>query len=118
MGRVKEASGASAILLAIYYGHSDLVPLFLEHGVELDFWESCASGRRDRVEYLLERDPTLVNQLSADGYTPLGLAVFFGHDRLARYLMEQGADVNAPAKNAQGVAPIHAAVARRNAAPE
>jgi ankyrin repeat protein len=113
LARVKDANGASAILLAIYHGHPELLPLFLQH-VDLDFHEACAAGRQDRVEYLIRRDPTLVNERSADGYPGLGLAVFFGHDGLARFLVSQGADVNAQSKNAQNVAPLHAAAARRN----
>jgi ankyrin repeat protein len=114
LARTKDADGASAILLALYHNHGDLVPLFLQH-VDLDFHEACAAGRRDRVEYLLARDPTLVNQHSPDGYPPLGLAVFFGHEGLARYLLDHGADVNTQSKNGQNVSPLHAAAARRNA---
>ena len=51
---------------------------------------------------------------SADGFPGLGLAIFFGHGALARWLIEQGADVNAPAENAARVAPLHAAAAVRD----
>ena len=115
LARVKDAAGVSAILLAIYHGHPELVDAFLQH-VELDFQEACAAGRRERVDYLLERDSGLVNQLAPDGYTPLGLAVFFGHDALTKHLLASGADVNAASQNAQRVTALHAAVARRNPA--
>ncbi len=112
--REKAADGASAILLAIYHGHPEMVELFQRHGAELDFFEACAAGDRARALHLLEADRDLLNRRSGDGYPALALAVFFGHEQLAEDLLERGADVNAAASNPQKVAPLHAAVARRN----
>jgi uncharacterized protein len=112
--RARAPDGASAILFAIYWGHPEMVELFEQNGALLNLFEACAAGRRSRVEVLLERAPMLANGHSADGYPALGLAVFFGHEDIAQLLVEHGADVNAPSKNAQRVTPLHAAVARRN----
>ncbi len=114
--RAKAPDGASSIQAAVYWGHAELVALFEERGALLDLCEACAAGRRARVELLLEGAPTLARQYSEDGYSPLGLAVFFGHDEIAALLLERGADVNAASTNSQRVTPLHAAVARRNAA--
>ncbi len=111
----RASDGASAVLMAVYTGHPEMVRLFEEHGVELDLFESCAAGRKDRVAALLDENPTLVREFSADGYPALGLAVFFGHDEIAGMLILRGADVNTASRNAQRVTPLHAAATRRNA---
>jgi ankyrin repeat protein len=108
--------GASAVLLAVYNGHPELVPLFVEYGAQLDFFESCAAGDRDRALALLEADPSLLGQFSRDGYHGLGLAVFFGHRELAEDLLSRGANVNTASANAQKVAALHSALARSNVA--
>ena len=58
-------------------------------------------------------DPALVNGYAADGFYPLGLAIFFGYAETARALVELGADVNQTARNAMMVAPLHAAAAAK-----
>jgi ankyrin repeat protein len=112
--RAKGPDGASAVLLAVYCGHPEMVPLFVEHGARLDFFESCAAGDRGRALGLLEIDPSLIRQFAADGYHGLGLAVFFGHLELAEALLARGADINAASANPQKLAAIHAAAARSN----
>jgi uncharacterized protein len=114
--RARAPDGATATLFAIYWGHPDMVALFEQRGALLNLWEACAAGRRDRVDILLDRAPMLVHGYSGDGHSALGLAVFFGHEDIAELLLDHGADVNAASKNAQQVTPLHAAVARHNAA--
>lgn len=97
------------LLLAIYNGKPDIARLLVERGAPVSFGEACALGDEARVKELLT--PQTLNARSADGFPPLGLAIFFGHGVLARWLIEQGADVNAPAGNAQRVTPAHAAAA-------
>jgi ankyrin repeat protein len=113
--RAKAPDGASGVLLAIYWGHRDLVALFERRGVLLNLFEACAAGRRERAAELLDRAPSLARGFSDDGHTALGLAVFFGHDEIAELLLANGADVNAASRNSQRVTALHAAVARRNA---
>ena len=45
----------------------------------MSVFEACAAGEMERVERLLASDPAAVNTFSADGWTPLHLAAFFGH---------------------------------------
>jgi uncharacterized protein len=104
-----KSGNTSAILLALYHGRPEIARLFLDRGAELSFPEACAIGDEQRVRELLERDSSLVNAYSDDGYPALGLAIFFRQPAIARELIERGADVNAAARNAQKVAPIHAA---------
>jgi len=100
----------SAAVLAMYYQHPEIAQLFTQRGAQLTFPEACAVGDRKRAIELLERDPSLLNTYSDDGYPPVGLAIFFRHPELARELIARGADVNAAAKNPQRVASVHAAV--------
>jgi ankyrin repeat protein len=102
------------ILLAIYHGKPDLARLFVDRGARLSFGEACALGDLDSVKSMLAADPALLDSRSADGFPGVGLAIFFRHPEVARYLIEQGADVNAVAENRQRVAPVHAAVAARD----
>lgn len=104
-------NGVSAILMALYHGHPELARLFTERGVSLSFAEACALGDLDRVGSLLKDDPSLLQSRTTDGYPAFALAIFFGQPDVARHLIEQGADVNAQAQNAQGVFPVHAAAA-------
>ena len=103
-----KSENVTGILLALYHGHPEIAQLFVKRGARLSFPEACALGDSGALK-LLDRDPSLLNAYSEDGYPPLGLAVFFRHPDLARALIERGADVNAAAKNPQRVAPVHAA---------
>lgn len=99
------------ILLAIYNGKTDLARLLVDRGASVSFAEACALGDLPRVQQQLDADPDALQVRSADGYPPLGFAIFFRHPDVARLLIERGADVSAPAENAQRVAPVHAAAA-------
>ena len=102
------------LLLALYHGKRDLAQLLVERGAPLSFPEACALGNESRVRELLAGDPSLLRSRSADGFPSLGLAIFFGNGALARWLIEQGADVNEAADNPQRVTPLHAAAAVRD----
>jgi len=104
-------NNVTPILLAIYHGKGDIARLLAGRGAPVSLPEAVALGDRDRVEQLLADEPSLIHARSADGFPVTGLAIFFGHGPLARWLIEQGADVNAAAENPQKVAPVHAAAA-------
>jgi ankyrin repeat protein len=114
----KDEAGNSAILLATYYGRRDVVNVLLAHDAELSLFEASAVGRLDRVQALVAEDPDLtselVNAYSHDGFTPLGLASFFGHRDVAEFLLAHGAEINAASKNKMRVMPLHSAVASRH----
>lgn len=103
------AGDVSAILLAVYTQHPEIARLLVERGAEPTFAEACAIGDETRALALLDGDAALLDRRSDDGFPPLSLAIFFRHPELAHALIERGADVNAPARNAQRVAPLHAA---------
>jgi ankyrin repeat protein len=108
--------GVSPVLFAVYNGHAELARLFLDRGAVLAFGEVCALGDSALALRMLEGDPALLDTYSEDGFPSLGLAIFFRRPDLARALIERGAEVNAAARNAFRVAPVHAAAAVRDAA--
>src|SRR5437867_4537197 len=86
--------GLSPVLVAIYSGQKVAAANLIAMGAELDIHDAAAAGRLDRVQALAERDPSLVNTASAEGFPPLGLAAYLGHEAVAEYLISKGADVN------------------------
>jgi ankyrin repeat protein len=109
LARVTDNEGVSAVLKAVYYNRNDVLDLLLSTRNDLDIFEASATGQTQRVEVLIGSDPSLVNAFANDGFYPLGLAVFFKHPETVKVLLDAGADVNAQARNAMKVRPIHAA---------
>ena len=107
-------NNVTPILLAVYHGKQDIARLLIDRGAPVSFGEAVALGDAERVRQMLAADPSLLHSRTPDGYPSAGLAIFFGHGELARWLIEQGADVNAYAENPDRVAPVHAAAAARD----
>jgi uncharacterized protein len=97
------------LMQSLYRGRHDLVQLFIDRRHRLTFYEAAALGDVARLRELLDADPSLLDAFGDDGFNALGLAIFFRHPEVARLLIERGADVVAPARNAMKVAPVHAA---------
>jgi ankyrin repeat protein len=104
-------TGESAILTAVYHRQKEIANLLVARGAPLDLFEACAAGEVERAERLIEGDATRIVAYSEDGWTPLHLAAFFGHARIAELLLGHGADVAARSHNATGNTPLHAALA-------
>jgi len=104
----------SPLLLACYYKKQDIANLISEFTDDLTLFEACAVGKFDTATLLIFQKPGNINEFSEDGFTPLGLACYFGHEELARFLILKGADVNLASKNGFNVFPIHSAVAANN----
>src|ERR1039458_3251385 len=107
--------GASLLLWAVYTRHPELAPLLLGSRPP-DFFEACALGADARIAELLANNRQRVVQYSADGFTALGLAAFFGHCDAARLLLEAGANPNQASRNALHVTPLHSACSAGHAA--
>ncbi|MDF2670355.1 MAG: ankyrin [Paenibacillus sp.] len=112
----RDMQGNSPIMLSAYYGAKDIVGFLLESGAMLNLYEACAIGKLETVRALLLQRPELLNSFAHDGFTPIGLAAFFGHEDVAAFLVKQGADVRVHSYNAMRVTPLHSAVATRKLA--
>src|SRR5690242_2360019 len=106
----RSGKGESAILTAVYHGHKEIVNLLVARGAEMTIFEAAAAGEVERVERLIAADAPL-NGHSADGWTPLHLAAFFGHARAVELLLAHGADVAAVSRNSTANTALHAALA-------
>lgn len=109
-------SGVPAVLLALYFRRRDLAELLVDAGARVDACIASAMGLTARLDALLDADPALVSKRTADGWTALHLAAFFGQPETARLLLERGADPLAQSANAMANLPLHAAAAARQAA--
>lgn len=108
--------GVSAIRAARYHGHAWVAERLADAVPELDLFEAAALGRVGRVEELVATSPDAVRAESADGFTALHLAAFFGQLEAAAVLLENGASADAVAGNASLVRPLHSAAAGGHAA--
>jgi ankyrin repeat protein len=114
LANVRNDRGHSPVLIAQYHRRPEAVAALLAAGPDLDIFDAASVGRTERVAELLDRDPSLVNAYSSDGFYPLGLAAFFAHPETVRLLVSRGADVAQVARNPMKVQPLHAAAAGRS----
>ena len=111
LAKSKDQNGVSVILKAIYHGKQDIVAALLASGVSLNVFEAAATGQTAQLRKLIEQDPPLVNSYAPDGFTPLGLAVFFGHAEAVDALLAAGAEVNAAYRETMKLTPLASAMA-------
>ncbi len=110
----QDEQGLSAIMTAAYHQKPEIVALLVKKRAKLNLFEACAIGKVERVKAILKRKPKLLNEFAPDGFQPLGLASFFGHVEVVRYLLESGAEVNTPSQNGLKVTPLNSAAAGRH----
>src|SRR5260370_23953146 len=103
-------TGESAILTAVYRGQKAIVNLLVSGGAPMTLCEASAAGELERAERILD-EGTAVDVFSDDGWTPLHLAAFFGHMKIAELLLSRGADVAARSLNSNANTPLHASLA-------
>ena len=101
----------SPLMLCCYYKQPELSEIILRHVESITFFEATALGKTDIVNEALIENVDLIHDFSDDGFTPLGLASYFGNEDVARLLLLKGADPNVSSKNGYNVYPIHSAVA-------
>ena len=106
----RDENGLSAIVLAHYYGKTDVAKALLARRPTLDIFEATTAGDTGRLAELLGTDAALANAWSQDGFFPLGLAAFFKRPAIAKLLLAAGADPRMASKPA-GFTPLHSAVA-------
>lgn len=111
LAHAKDQNGLSVILKATYHGKRDVVDALLASGIQLNIFEAAATGQTDQVQALNENDSSLVNSYAPDGFTPLGLATFFGHSETVDALLAVGAEVNAASRETMKLTPLASAMA-------
>jgi ankyrin repeat protein len=103
--------GISYLQLASYYRNKEAVEIIRKKKRTISLHEAAAVGDLDAVIEHLTSETGEVNSYSADGFTPLGLACYFGNRDIVKYLLANGADPNKPSSNSFKVAPLHSATA-------
>ncbi len=103
--------GPTPVLLAAYVGADEIVALLRAQGAVLDIFEAAVVGDAERLGALIA-EADQVNAYSAEGWTPLHLACFFGRASSADLLLDHDADVHAfSTDTTMRNTPLHAAIA-------
>ncbi len=112
LAAARNDKGISAPLLALYHQKREVGDLLVarKEAIEpLDVFEAAAFGRTERLEAILDEDPSRANAWASDGFYPLGLAAFYGREEAVKLLLSRGAGPNQAARNPMKVRAIHAA---------
>jgi hypothetical protein len=107
--------GIPVVRLALYHRQPAVLRALLAAGPPLDGLDLAALGRAEELRRAVAEEPGLVTRRSADGFTALHYACFFGGAAAAAVLLEAGADPDAEAGNPSRVCPLHSAAAARDA---
>lgn len=110
----RTASGETPLMAALYRRHHGFVEALVDAGATLDVFAAAALGRADLLARMIAEDASIVRTYAYDGWTPLHLAAFFGHQAAVERLMAAGADLNAISRNALKNTALHAAIAGRH----
>ncbi|MGH1337776.1 MAG: hypothetical protein ACRBFS_16770 [Aureispira sp.] len=96
------------IICSSYCFHIPYLFLYIEHGARRDGFMHRLIGLKSKkglkfkytlVKFYLEKNPTLVNEYSAAGLTPLQLAVAHADVRMVELLLAYGADTTLTTQN-------------------
>lgn len=102
--------GISPLLFALYNGARDIAEL-LRGFAEPNIFEAAALDDAHRVAACVVADPESLAVHSADGWTPLHLAAFFGARNAMLVLIGLGASLTAISQNPMQNTPLHAGIA-------
>jgi ankyrin repeat protein len=111
LANARDGNGVSALMLSRYRHDRGTTDALLAADPDLDVFEATAVGYLDRLRDVLTADPTQATAFSADGFTALHYAGFFGKADAARLLLEAGAEVNVYSRNGFNVQALHSAAA-------
>ncbi len=106
--------GIPAVRIALYHRRPAVLEALLAAQPPLDGLDHAALGRADDLRRDVAQDAELVARRSADGFTALHYACFFGGAAAAAVLLDAGADPDSVAENDTRVHPLHSAAAARD----
>ncbi len=81
----------TAIQAAAQSGSSQVAEYLLSHGAHLDICTAAMLGRKDVVEEMLDKDPSLINARGAHGISLMAHAAWSNNVDLASMLYQRGA---------------------------
>lgn len=111
LARVRNEAGVSVVAATVYAGRLPFAREIANTRDDLDLFEAACIGETERVLAILDENPDMIDDAAPDGFAAVGFAAFFGHSELLEALIERGAALEIPARNAMQVRPIHSAVA-------
>jgi ankyrin repeat protein len=109
LASARDHEGVSALMRARYRLDREMVEAVRARAGDLDVFEAATFGDGARLGTLLGEDPSAATSRSADGFTPLHLAAFFGQPAAARMLLDAGAEVDARGTGWMTGTPLHSA---------
>ena len=109
LAAARDAAGVSALMRARYRFEPALVEAVRERMKTLDVFEAASFGDVDRLAAILDADPALASAVSADGFTALHFAAFFGQAEAAELLLARGAAVDVLGSGWMTGTPLHSA---------
>lgn len=115
LAAARDDQGVSAALRARYHREAEIEAAIRAAGPPADVFEAAAFGDEARLAEVLDADPGGASACSADGFTALHLAAFWGGVPVTRLLLEGGADVDARGRGWMTGTPLHSAASNRNA---
>lgn len=77
----------------------------------LNVFDVARTGTIEQAETLLKQDAKIFNTVNKEGYSPLVLACYKANNKVAKYLIENGSDINA--SSSMGT-PLMAAIVKAN----
>jgi ankyrin repeat protein len=111
----RDAHGVTASMRATYRGRPEIVEAIRAAAPPPDAFEAASFGEADRLRELLDEDPARATAYSADGFTALHFAAYFGDVSTALLLVERGAEVDARGRGWMTGTPLHSAASSGNA---
>jgi len=110
----KTSHEISPLLLACYYNKPQIVQVMLKYTRSITIHEACATGLLQHLQMMIDHKKDIIEELSAHGFTALGIAVHFNKEDIVRYLLIHKADPNVSSQNGYQVYPLHAALSNND----
>jgi ankyrin repeat protein len=111
LARAVNGDRLSVLQFARFMGRDAVLESLIAVGPPLDVFDAASLDRTTVVSDLLARDPSVAAAYSADGFTALHFASYYGAASAVRALLDAGASTAAVTKNFLENMPLHAAAA-------